>query len=40
MINNTTEHILTLPRPFMRLLALVVDALLCVLTVWLALSSG
>jgi FlaA1/EpsC-like NDP-sugar epimerase len=37
MINNTTEHILALPRPVKRLLALSVDALLCALTVWLAL---
>ena len=37
MINNTTEHILALPRPVKRLLALGVDALLCALTVWLAL---
>lgn len=29
MINNTTEHILALPRPVKRLLALSVDALLC-----------
>jgi FlaA1/EpsC-like NDP-sugar epimerase len=37
MINNTTEHILALPRPVKRLLALSVDALLFALTVWLAL---
>jgi FlaA1/EpsC-like NDP-sugar epimerase len=38
MINNTIEHILALPRPAKRSLALGVDALLCVMTVWLALS--
>ena len=38
MINNTTEHILALPRPVKLLLVLGVDALLCALTVWLALS--
>lgn len=37
MMNNTAEHILALPRPVKRLLALSVDALLCALTVWLAL---
>jgi len=38
MINRFTEPFLALPRPAKRLLALGVDALLCVLTVWLALS--
>lgn len=38
MINRFAESFLTLPRPAKRLLALGVDALLCALTVWLALS--
>lgn len=38
MINRFAEPILALPRPAKRLLALGVDALLCALTVWLALS--
>lgn len=38
MINRFAEPFLALPRPVKRLLALGVDALLCALTVWLALS--
>ncbi|MFZ3082836.1 polysaccharide biosynthesis protein [Rhodoferax ferrireducens] len=38
MINRFAEPFLALPRPAKRLLALGVDALLCALTVWLALS--
>ncbi|NDP38895.1 MAG: polysaccharide biosynthesis protein [Rhodoferax sp.] len=38
MINRIAEPFLALPRPAKRLLALGVDALLCALTVWLALS--
>jgi len=37
MINQFAEYFLALPRPAKRLLALVVDALLCALAVWLAL---
>jgi len=37
MINQIAEPLLALPRPAKRLLALGVDALLCALTVWLAL---
>ena len=37
MINHIAEPFLALPRPSKRLLALGVDALLCGLTVWLAL---
>ncbi len=38
MINRLAEQLLALPRPSKRLLALCVDALLCVLCVWFALS--
>src|SRR5665811_1286397 len=38
MINRFAEPFLALSRPAKRLLALGVDALLCALTVWLALS--
>lgn len=38
MINRLAEHLLALPRPAKRLLALCVDGLLCVLCVWFALS--
>jgi FlaA1/EpsC-like NDP-sugar epimerase len=38
MINRFAEPFLALPRPAKRLLALGVDALLCALAVWLALS--
>jgi len=37
MINRLAKPLLGLPRPAKRLLALTVDALLCVLTVWLAM---
>ena len=37
MINKTASHLLVLPRPVKRLLALSFDAVLCALTVWLAL---
>ena len=38
MINSFATPFLALPRPVKRMLALGVDALLCALTVWLALS--
>ncbi len=37
MINKVAVSLLTWPRPVKRLFALSVDALLCTLTVWLAL---
>jgi FlaA1/EpsC-like NDP-sugar epimerase len=38
MINQIAGHILAIPRPKKRLVALCLDAALCVLTVWMALS--
>jgi FlaA1/EpsC-like NDP-sugar epimerase len=38
MLNNVADHLLSLPRPVKRTLALVVDAGVCALCVWLAFA--